>query len=92
MIIARYESIEKVFRVIKILTLMLLPVRKIAQETGLSTMTIYRIIAALKQAGVPLRRYEGESTCYTIGHYDLVQFLSKNPPQDEDVQRIASKN
>jgi len=79
---ARYESIEKVFRVIRLLIHQSLPASKIAQETGLSTMTCYRIIRALKQAGVPLRRYEGESTCYTIGHYDLVQFLSKNPPQD----------
>lgn len=79
---ARYKSVEKVFRVIRVLIYKSLPVSKIAKETGLSTMTIYRILAGLKRAGVPLRRYEGESVNYTIGHYDLMQFLSNNPAQD----------
>ena len=75
---ARYDSIEKVFLVIRILLRKSLPVRRIAEESGLSTMTVYRILAGLKRAGFNVRRHQRQNGTYTYtaGHYDLMRLLA----------------
>ena len=79
---ARYTSVEKIFRIIEILTRRSIPIHELATEAGISPMTAYRIVGALRRAGLNIRRYRGDGISYTLGHHDLWKFLTRGQQEE----------